>query len=291
MSLLLLLAAVGCGSSDEPSATPEAGGTAAVVLDPLEQLNPAVDWEALQLVYPTMYSAFDGVHLFQVPVYADDVGIALEAWQAIPSDAVSFSEWRSDDGTQIGVLVTIERYEPTITIAASAGTSGGTAELKVTQTTPEAWEVGQKRYLEGAPFDLESFRANSQLDPEDYEVDFETGEVRITNPDAAAFGNPTDLRCDTCHTEGADSFQVQHTPTQAARFSDEDLIRIFTEGRKPEGVGFRVLPLDFQPLYGYFHTWDTTEAEVRGMVAYLRSLTPKGQGDILLPDGNLAFPE
>lgn len=283
--LALGLLALGCGTSTTDASNTAGTGSA------LDALNPEVDWTALRLVYPTMYSAYDGEHLFQVPVYADDVAIGLEGWQAVPADAVSFAEWRSSDGTQIGALVTIEKPVDVITIAASAVRVGGTAELRVTSATPEEWEMGRKRYAEGAPFNLESFRANSQIDFNDYEVDLQSGEIRITNPDAEAFGNPTDLRCDTCHTEGADSFQVQHTPTQAARFSDDELIRIFTEGTKPEGVGFRVLPIDYQPLYAYFHTWDTTEAEVRGLVVYLRSLAPKGQGDILLPNGDLAFPD
>ena len=33
------------------------------------------------------------------------------------------------------------------------------------------------------------------------------------------------------------------------------------------------------------HTWNVSEEQVLGLVVYLRSLTPEGQGDILLPNG------
>jgi hypothetical protein len=66
-------------------------------------------------------------------------------------------------------------------------------------------------------------------------------------------------------------------------------------GKKPEGVGFRVLPemLFDRPaadLYAEFHLWDSTEEEITGLLVYLRSLTPQGQGDILLPDGTYVAP-
>jgi hypothetical protein len=78
--------------------------------------------------------------------------------------------------------------------------------------------------------------------------------------------------------------------TQAARFSDDDLRIILTEGKKPEGVGFRILPpmlgsMTAEELYADFHTWEASEDEIVGLIMYLRSLTPTGQGDIRLPDG------
>ena len=103
------------------------------------------------------------------------------------------------------------------------------------------------------------------------------------------------LACNNCHTSGAKYFEIQHTPTQAARFSDEELRAIMTTGSKPEGVGFRILPEMFgamtdQETYEYFHKWDATEEEITGLIIYMRSLTPTGQGDILLPDGTYVAP-
>ena len=96
--------------------------------------------------------------------------------------------------------------------------------------------------------------------------------------------------CNICHTSGAKYFEIQHTPTQAARFSDEDMDVILSMGMKPAGIGFRVLPsmigsVTNEELYADFHTWESTPEERKGLIVYLRSLTPEGQGDILLPDG------
>ena len=70
---------------------------------------------------------------------------------------------------------------------------------------------------------------------------------------------------------------------------------ILTMGTKPEGVGFRILPemlgdRTAEEVYADFHTWTATEDEIKGLIIYLRSLTPTGQGDIRLPDGTYVAP-
>ncbi|MDD9971747.1 MAG: hypothetical protein OXR73_36220 [Myxococcales bacterium] len=285
LALIVALTALGCGSDEDAEQDGPAAGDGAS-----EFLDPAVDWTALNLVYPKMYSAHDGVHVFQVPVYVNNIATDPEDWRAMPADAVTFDAWQSDDGEQTGVLITVQRPEPLVTIAASAGSIGGTAELHVTTATEAEWAIGEERYKNGAPFDIQSFTQNSMLDLSNFEIDLATGTVRIVDADISDFGNPTDLRCDTCHTAGAENFQIQHTPTQAARFSDEELIKVFTEGTKPDGVGFRVLPRQIENFYQYFHTWEVSEEQARGLVIYLRSLTPQGQGDILLPTGGFMPP-
>lgn len=53
------------------------------------------------------------------------------------------------------------------------------------------------------------------------------------------------LSCTNCHGENASATKegdVEHTPTQTAGYSDEELITIFTKGKKPPGVAQRVMP-------------------------------------------------
>jgi hypothetical protein len=241
-----------------------------------EMLDPNVDWTALKLVYDPMYSAYDGKHTFQVPVRVDGTSVPLSGWKAIPSSAVTFDP---DPDAQSGVLVTVLAPVPEIMITASNGSIGGTAPLRVTNATPSDWQVGEARYNNGVDFTI-MFDFSQAFDP------------NYTPPPPAS-----DLACNNCHGTGAKYGEIQHTPTQCARFSDDDLKIIFTAGKKPPGIGFRVLPAMFgtqtaDMVYAGFHKWNaTTDDQIRGLIVYLRSLTPKGQGDVLLPDGTYVAPD
>jgi hypothetical protein len=274
------------GISGAPSSTPD--GNQAEDITPeditpppeevLDMLDPNVDWEALTIIFPTMYSAYDGVHTFQVPAHVDGMTVELSDWQAIPSDAVTFDP---DPDVEGGVLITVQAAVEQITIAASAGPVGGTAALFTTAGTPEQWAAGEARYANGVDFELPSF--------EDIDISM------FLDPNYTPPMPPGDLACNNCHTTGAKYFEFQHSPTQAARFSDDDLTLILTMGKKPEGVGFRILPAMLgsktnEEVYAEFHKWEATEDEVRGLIIYLRSLTPTGQGDIRLPDGTYVAP-
>jgi hypothetical protein len=245
-------------------------------MEQVEMLDKDVDWTALTLVYAPMYSAYDGMHVFQVPAHVDGTAVELSDWQAIPSDAVTFDPDPDVDG---GVLITIAKGVEEITIAARSGMIGGTALLKVTVGTPDDWDRGQKRYANGVDFEFP-------------DIDFASA---VLDPNWMPPPPPPNLACNNCHSTGAKYFEIQHTPTQCARFSDEDLATIFTTGMKPPGVGFRVLPemlgdMTAQEVYSGFHKWESTDEERKGLIIYLRSLTPTGQGDILLPDGSYVPP-
>jgi len=270
----------GAGSGSKPSGGAGAGVGPANVPDPavLEMLDPDVDWTALTLVYPTSYSAFDGVHDFKLPIYVDGATVDLSDWSAIPSSAVGFDA----DPDLGGVIVTVLEDTPEITIAARSGMIGGTASLHITSATPEQWAAGEARYNNGIEFNL------PMITPADFAA-------LLLDPNWMPPLPPGDIACNNCHTTGAKYFEIQHTPTQAARFSDDDLRTILTMGKKPPGVGFRVLPemlgsKTAEEIYAQFHTWDSTEEEIVGLIVYLRSLTPTGQGDILLPDGTYVAP-
>jgi hypothetical protein len=293
-------------SADAPkpaAATGTAGSKAmaaagAAAPAPVGMLDPKVDWKALKLVYATMYSAYDGVHTFQVPVRVEGATVEPSGWSAIPSDAVQFDA----DPEGGGVLLTMLKATPQVTIAARTTGSaplGGTATLNITKATPEEWALGQQRYMTGADY---SFVNQDDLPPELAGMDvtklsleevanllgpvkFAALLAELPSKIQNAPPPPTNLKCTNCHSTGAKYFEVQHTPTQIAQVSDADLVTIFTKGMKPAGVAFRVLPKDLQSIYVDFHKWMATEAETKGLIVYLRSLTPKGQGDILGTDG------
>lgn len=257
------------GSSGESGGGGDEGGSGgSAPVD--EMLDPAVDWEALTLIYAPLYSAYDGTNTYQVPVRVKDAEIELAGWQAIPSTAVKFDE----DPTVAGqVLITVMQPVESVTIAARNGMIGGTTTLHVTIGTPEDWEIGRMRYDNGVEYELPDFDFAQLLDP------------NFMPPEP-----PDNLACNNCHTKGAKYFEIIHSPTQASLYSDEQLVSIFTMGIKPEPVCYRVLPPDLEYLYVDFHTWESPPEEQKGLIMYLRSLTPEGQGDILLPDGTYAPP-
>jgi hypothetical protein len=239
----------------------------------MEMLDPNVDWMALTLVYPSMYSAYDGEHTFQVPVHVDGATVELKDWKAIPASAVTFDP----DPDTGGVLITVNQAVAEVTIAVSTGDVGGTAPLHITSATPAQWAAGEARYRNGVEFTLD--------------IDF----AQIIDPNWMPPPAPPDLACNNCHSTGAKYFEIQHTPTQVARYSDDDLTTILTMGTKPAGAGFRLLPpklgsISDVDLYKMFHKWEATPDEVKGVIVYMRSLTPEGQGDILLPDGTFVPP-
>jgi hypothetical protein len=235
-----------------------------------EDMFPAVtDWAALEIVYPASHSGFDGVHTFKVPmrVRCRTAPLDLSAWHADPATAVTFDV---DPNNANGVMVTIVEGVPSITIAVVDGTMAGTAPLTVTVGTPEQWTLGETRYNTGSEWMLNIL---------------------------APMAPPPDTKCTVCHGDNSSSgFDIQHTPTQAARISDASLVQIMTTGTKPADVPFRVIPEEgimfagttYTPaeLYMMFHLWQATEDQLTGMILYLRSLTPAGQGCVTNPQTN-----
>ncbi len=236
-----------------------AGGTG------LQAMFPEVtDWNALEIVYPAMHSGFDGVHTFKVPVRVRcTTGLPLSAWKADPPTAVTFD---ADPDNANGAMITVVEGVQNITIGVVNGTRGGLAPLTVTVGTPAQWELGNQRYNNGADWSL-----------------------NILMPTAP----PPDTKCTVCHGENSSAgFDIQHTPTQAARISDAALRQIMTTGTKPPDVEFRVLPEMFMfgtmtftnaELYEMFHLWEASEDAMVGMLLYLRSLPPTGQGCVTDP--------
>ena len=77
---------------------------------------------------------------------------------------------------------------------------------------------------------------------------------------------------------------IEHTPTQTAGYSNEQLVNIFTTGAKPAGGTFNSPFLRSAPMpdciYAAFHTWEMTDDEKKGIIWKLRSIAPKVQEEI-----------
>ena len=144
----------GGGSSGTSGSTAGSGASGSGAMQAQEMLDPGVDWTALTLVFPEMYSAYDGQHTFMIPAHVDMATVDLKNWEAIPSDAVTFDP---DPDVSGGVMITIVKGVEEITIAAHADKLGGTAKLHVTLATPDDWNVGQMRYNNGVDYMLPDF--------------------------------------------------------------------------------------------------------------------------------------
>ena len=210
----------------------------------------------LVLLFNPAYSAYDGVHEFKLPAIVQ--GVQDVEWSARPGDAVDLAR----DTSTGGVMITT-RKPGKVLIIARAGALSGSADLHITDATPEDWETGEMRYNNEIPFPM---------------LDIPDGGFRTADGGYAMVEIPNDLSCRNCHGAGAMALDVEHTPQQTGGYSDDELISIFTKGMKPARATFHTPFPEF--LYQRFHTWDASAAEEKGLVVYLRSLEPKTQGPL-----------
>lgn len=207
----------------------------------------------LSIQFNTMYSAFDGQHDFKLPAVV--TGVKKVKW-SVSDPSIASIETQSDGSAMISVL-----KAGTVDIIAKAGSVVGKAPLTITESQDNEWEAGNQRYNNGTVL---------------------TRPAPGTKPDGGGGGGFKDkqLSCTNCHGAGADkgSGDIEHTPTQTAGYSDDELVTIFTKGKKPAGVPQRVM-MD-KARWNKLHQWQMDEYSVKGIVVYLRSLEPKSQGDV-----------
>jgi len=209
----------------------------------------------LEIHFDKMYSAFDGQHEFKLPAVV--TGVKKVKW-SVSDPSIASIETQTDGSAMITVLAA-----GTVDIIAKAGSVVGKAPLTITESKDDEWEAGNQRYNNGTVLQ----RPAPGMHP-----DGDGG--------GGGFFKDKQLSCTNCHGAAADkgSGDVEHTPTQTAGYSDQDLINIFTKGQKPAGVPQRVMMN--KKAWSKLHQWQMDEYAVKGIVVYLRSLEPKSQGDV-----------
>jgi hypothetical protein len=264
------IAACSSSSSSSSGAPAGGGGTGA-----------CTNANSLTIAFNPMYSAFipgSTTHTFLVPAVVSGVSGANVQWSASDSTAVGFQADPQTGGTTITVL-----KPGNITINAQIGTDlCGSAPLNVTSETEADWMAGNARYNNGNglinPF--ASMMAGDGGMPQGPPAGgFTAPSPTDPSPLEPADGGPGPA-CTNCHGPTATTgvFKgVEHTPEQTAGFSDQELTDIIVNGIIPDGGYYdtSILP---QQYWQYFHKWaDLTDTERKGIVVYLRSLTPAPQ--------------
>jgi hypothetical protein len=241
-----------CSSSDPPATQPGATGGSSGQAGNVGAVTSCAKSQ-IEILFSPMYSAFDGVHRFQIPATVNSIDPAAITW------SISDSSLASLQANADGVMITVQKAG-TANIIASAGTLCGSAPITVTASTPDHWTVGSTRYTTGEVITV--------------------GMGGLGGPGGGGQnGGTREAACTSCHGDTATSgpFKtVSHTPMQTAGFSDDQLIQIFTMGVLPEGAYFDDTIVSRQQ-WSQFHRWTMTAEQATAMVTYLRSLTPESQ--------------
>jgi len=226
---------------------------------------------ALTILFSPMYSAFDGMHTFQVPAVVNGLDPTQTSitWSASDPSMVKLET----DPTTGGVMITTQKAGK-VSIIATAGSLCGSSLLTITSATPQDWTDGSMRYNDGVVINRIP-RTGGGGRPGGM------GGAGGASAAAASGGtggaNPADAACTNCHGDTAMGpyKTVQHTPEQTGGFSDADLTNIFQKGIVPTGGYFDASIVPYAMWQG-FHKWDVGDTP-QNIVVYLRSLTPAAQ--------------
>ena len=219
----------------------------------------------LNVVFSPMYSAYiSSAHQFQVPAVVNGIAPSAVTWGASDKTMVGLAQDPTTGGTMITML-----KPGTVSIIASAGTLCGASTLTITAATEDDWAVGNARYNDGVVL-------TGRL----------PGLGGPGRPGGGAGGaggaGATEVACTNCHGDTATAGPyktVSHTPEQTGGFSDAQLLDIFMNGTFPGGAkdpSFDATIVSYQMWQG-FHKWAMTPDEAKGIIVYLRSLTPQAQ--------------
>jgi hypothetical protein len=249
------LLSASCGKSASSTADTEGGNGGSTAGEIADAAAPTgCPKSALTILFSPMYSAYDGVHTFQIPAVVnglDPTAITID-WSASDPTMVKLEP----DPTTGGVMITTQK-SGTVSIIANAGSLCGASLLTITAATPQDWTDGSNRYNDGVVVN------------------------RLPRPGgggmAGGDGGTAEAACTNCHGDTASGpFKtVQHTPEQTGGFSDTDLTNIFEKGVVPTGGYFDTSIVSYAEWQG-FHKWDVGDSP-QGVVVYLRSLTPAAQ--------------
>ena len=218
----------------------------------------------LTVSFSPMYSAFDGKHPFQVPAVvrgsngnvvwsADATMVKMQSDPERPNEVLITM---SKPGAVIINVQTVDDPDAAVPTPPKCGSS----LLTITQAAESDWEIGSARYNNGKSVHL-------------------AGSTTATtgSPLEQSNGGPA---CTNCHGEAATNSvftDVSHTPEQTGGFSDDDLLGIILRGTFPDGGFFDPTIVPYASWMG-FHRWtDITPDQQKGIIVYLRSLTPAPQ--------------
>lgn len=210
---------------------------------------------AIHIVFSPMYSATDGMHRFRIPAIVVGIDQTLITWTASDHNSVSLA----NDPTTGGVMITA-LAPATVTITAQAGDLCGSSVLTIASATPDDWMVGSERYNNGI-----SYRPPSRRD------------AGLALADAAV--SSTIPACTNCHGPTATDGRfrtVAHTPEQTGGYNDSQLDGIIRHGTVPDGGYFDPSIVPYAAWHA-FHQWTLSDEELKGVIVYLRSLTPAPQ--------------
>ena len=210
----------------------------------------------LTVAFSPMYSAYDGKHLFQIPAVvrgsngtvtwsADNRMVGMQADPERPNEVL---------------IQTLQAGNVLINVESSDGKCGS-ALLFISAAMVSDWQIGEARYNNGQSVHLAAGANTGGGSP------LEEGTM----------GGPA---CTNCHGETATNgpyTDVSHTPEQTGGFSDSDLLGIILHGDFPDGGFFDTTVANPVAWHG-FHQWsDIQPDQQRGIITYLRSLTPSAQ--------------
>lgn len=239
------------GASGASGATDAGSESGAIVLK-----DPGCTAGGLTVAFNPMYSAYDGKHTFQVPAVV--VGSTTQVTWFADRSIVGMMP---DSERPNEVLLTMLKAGDTTIHVQSADGKCGSAPLHITAALESDWEIGNKRYNDGVSVHL----ANSG------------GGTGGSPLEVSGSGGPA---CTNCHGETATSYfftNVSHTPEQTGGFSDSQILDIVLRGMFPPGSAFDTSIVNYASWHS-FHQWgDIGADQERGIIVYLRSLTPAPQ--------------
>lgn len=237
-----------------------------------EQEDLAID--SVQLLPFPLYSAFDGVH-----EYAVTPSIATAETGSSDSDPVLASSLRWDfdrtffergQSTRPGTIKLITKRPGSSMVevtghSLSGAVITGRTRVLVSQAQAGEWQTGNTRYNSG---EIVTWPPAGQPTAAPGEG---TCGLLFTIQYAAT------AACSSCHND-TNPTQADYTPSETALYSDEDLLRVVTQGTKLAGATFLSFLRDISMpdcVFASFHTWELNEPEETGIIWKLRSIPPK----------------
>jgi hypothetical protein len=165
------------------------------------------------------------------------------------------------EDTNDGATVTIKKAGK-VTIKGVLGEDSGSVAINIKGYTQAQWEAGKARFS----------KTELALVPKN-----PTDEINLL---VLANGGTRNANgaCNTCHTAQAKTLNIENNPVQIAGYTDDDIVTIYTMGKKPEGATMKSAIPPF--AWGMFHAWTVSPEEKDGLIAYLRTQPLKANGVI-----------